>query len=279
MRIVNTSLIRETVEKMVLNACSTIHPSLEKELDLAIEKESNENAKFALNMLKENITSSKELNIPPCQDTGMAVFIFEIGQDVFFEGNYLIDEINKGVENAYKQGCFRMSVLDPITRINTKTNTPAVIHTEIVKGDKIKIYFMPKGFGSENMSKLYMLTPAQGMEKAKEVIIEAVKLAGSNPCPPIIVGVGLGGTMEKACYMAKKALFNDIDKPNPDKTLNALEKELLEKINQLNIGAQGFHGNTTAFKVNILKTETHISALPVAINIQCHALRKEIVTI
>lgn len=279
MRIVNTALIRETVEKMVLGACSTIHESLEKKLDEAIKKETKDNAKFALEMLKENIKCSKELNIPPCQDTGMAVFILEIGQEVFFEGNYLIDEINKGVENAYKKGSFRMSVLDPITRINTKTNTPAVIHTEIVKGDKIKIYFMPKGFGSENMSKLYMLTPAQGMEKAKEVIVEAVRQAGSNPCPPIIVGVGIGGTMEKACYLAKKALFSDIDKDNSDETLASLEKELLEKINALDIGAQGFHGDTTAFKVNILKTETHISALPVAVNIQCHALRKEIVVL
>lgn len=273
MRIINTSEIENAVFSVATEACLNITKSGEKLLMCAKENETCCNAKFALDVILDNIKASNELSIPPCQDTGMAIVFVEVGNEVFFEGKFITDAINDGVKRAYSDGKFRMSVLDPITRINTRSNTPAIIHTEYVQGDKVKITFLPKGFGSENMSRLYMLTPSAGIETVKEKIIETVKLAGSNPCPPIVVGVGIGGTMEKACFLAKKALTRDLLTPNEDEFLNSLEEELLEKINALNIGVQGFKGNNTALKVNILKFPTHISALPVAINIQCHAVR------
>ncbi|MBO4380541.1 MAG: fumarate hydratase [Clostridia bacterium] len=260
------------VENLV-HACSSLTPSCESALACALKRETNANAKFAL----ETIVSNNELaireDLPVCQDTGMAVFFVEYGQEVNFVGGDFEDAINEGVRRGYKKYGYRASVLDPIDRKNTGDNTPAVVHTRIVKGADVKISFMAKGFGSENMSRLYMLTPSKGIEGVKNAVLDAVKQAGSNPCPPIVVGVGIGGTAEKAMQIAKEELLRDVGEPNKDKVLADLEKELLESINALEIGAQGFGGNNTALAVHIGKYPTHISALPVAVNIQCHAVR------
>lgn len=203
----------------------------------------------------------------------MAVVLMEIGQEVFLEGKLLSDAVNDGVRNAYKDGYFRKSVCDPITRKNTSDNTPAVIHTEIVEGDKISITFMPKGFGSENMSRLYMLKPAQGIEGIINAVVETVALAGSRPCPPVYVGVGIGGTFDTCAFLAKKALTREIGSNNPNKDIAQIEREALKRINDLNIGCQGFHGDTTALGVSCEYAPTHIAGLPVAVNIQCHCVR------
>ena len=235
--------------------------------------EQNPNARWALTTLLENARVADEQGMPVCQDTGMAVFFVELGQEVRLTGGDWTSVLNAAVEEAYREGCFRMSVLDPLTRVNTRTNTPAVLHFEPVPGDRLRIRFLPKGFGSENMSKLYMLTPAQGLPVALDKVVEAVREAGSNPCPPIVVGVGFGGTAEKAMEIAKKALLRPLGSPNPDPQLAAIEAELLTRINALGIGAQGFSGNTTALSVHAEKFPTHISAFPVAVNIQCNAVR------
>lgn len=279
MRKIDTNLITGALINLIKDACCNLTEDAALALEQACEKETCENAKFALEMLVKNSKAARENSIAICQDTGMAIVFVEIGQEVALTGKLLDDAINEGVEKGYKQNNFRMSVLDPVTRVNTKTNTPAVVHTKIVAGDKIKIDFMPKGFGSENMSKLYMLTPAEGLDAAINKVVETVKLAGSNPCPPIVVGVGLGGTAEYAMLIAKKALLRKVGTKNPDAFLNGLEEELLEKINALGIGAQGFKGNTTALAVHIEKFPTHISSLPVAVNIQCNCARMAEVTI
>lgn len=264
--------VASAVENLV-HACSSLTPSSERALDCALRKETNENAKFALDTILANNDLAKREDLPICQDTGMAVFFVEYGQETTFVGGDFEDALNEGVRRGYQKFGYRASVLDPITRVNTRDNTPAVVHTRIVSGDGIKISFMAKGFGSENMSKLYMLTPSQGIEGVKSAVIDAVKQAGSNPCPPIVVGVGIGGTAEKAMQVAKEELLREVGEPSDDKTLASLEKELLRDINALGIGAQGFGGNSTALAVHIGKYPTHISALPVAVNIQCHAVR------
>lgn len=274
MRKINTETIKKTLKQIILHSCVSISSDCENALKKACDKENNPAAKFALSMLCENINAARQNELPACQDTGMAVVFLEIGQEVLLEGQYIYDAVNDAVKEAYTEGCFRMSVLDPLSRINTKDNTPAVIHTEIVKGDKVKISFLAKGFGSENMSKLYMLKPSDGIEGVKNCIIDTVKKAGSNPCPPIIVGVGIGGTADKAAAISKHALLRDINSTNPDSGLALLESELLQKINALEIGAQGFGGINTALAVFIEKFPTHIAALPVAVNIQCHSVRK-----
>jgi len=209
-----------------------------------------------------------------CQDTGMACVFLEIGQEVHFTGGLLEDAINEGVRQGYKEGYLRKSVVgDPIERVNTKDNTPALIYYDIVEGDKVKITVAPKGFGSENMSRIAMLKPADGLQGVKDFIIETVKLAGPNPCPPMVVGVGIGGSFDKAAYLAKKALIRPIDKSNKNKFYKDLEQELLQKINELGIGPQGFGGRTTALGLNIEVYPTHIAGLPVAVNINCHATR------
>lgn len=275
MRKINTSLIEEKIYNMALRAGVSVTRSCEDALARAREKESGEAAKFALETLIENARVAKAENMPVCQDTGLAVVILEIGQEVFLEGKSLKESVNAGVRRAYADGYFRKSVCDPVTRKNTGDNTPAVIHTEIVDGDKINITFMPKGFGSENMSRLYMLKPAQGIGAAIDAVVETVRLAGSRPCPPVFVGVGIGGTFDTCAFLAKKALTRDVGVPNADPAVAEIERKALQKINGLNIGCQGFHGQTTALGVACETAPTHIAGLPVAVNIQCHCVRCE----
>ncbi len=231
-------------------------------------------AREVLQTIEENIHIARKENIPLCQDTGMACIFIEMGQDVHIIGGSLEDAINEGVAEGYKEGYLRKSIVsDPIERINTGDNTPAVIYYNIVQGDKIKITVAPKGFGSENMSKIAMLKPADGLEGIKNFILDVVKEAGPNPCPPIVVGVGIGGTFDKCAYLSKKALLRSIDLRNKNKFYKDLEEELLEKINSLGIGPQGFGGKTTALAVNIETFPTHIAGLPVAVNVSCHVTR------
>lgn len=273
MRKINTALIGQKVYEMALKAGVNLTPACKAALLKARDKESGAAAKFALETLIENSETAAKENMPVCQDTGMAVVYLEIGQDVFLEGELFSNAVNEGVKKAYADGYFRKSVCDPITRKNTGDNTPAVIHTEIVAGDKISITFMPKGFGSENMSRLFMLKPAQGIEGAIDAVVETVKLAGSRPCPPVYVGVGIGGTFDTCAWLAKKALMRDVGVSNVNPDIAEIEKVALQRINNLEIGCQGFHGNTTALGVACEVAPTHIAGLPVAVNIQCHCVR------
>ena len=278
MKTITYKQISSAAENLV-TACSRVTPSCIRAMTVALEKESNQNAKTAISMLLSNAALAEENGLAVCQDTGMAVFFVRLGQDVHVEGGLLTDAINEGVRNGYEKNGYRASVLDPITRKNTKDNTPAIVHIELVEGDDLQITFLPKGFGSENMSRLFMLKPSQGVEGVKDCIVQAVKEAGANPCPPIIVGVGIGGTAEKAMEVAKAQLLREVGEPSEDATLADMEREVLERINALGIGAQGFGGDTTALAVHIGKFPTHIAALPVAINVQCNAMRKSSVTL
>ena len=273
MKTITYNQIVNSVENLV-TACSEITPSCVKAMQTALENESGQNAKFALRMLLDNASLAKEKGLAVCQDTGMAVFFVRLGQEVHIEGGLLTDAINEGVRVGYSKNGYRASVLDPISRINTKDNTPAIVHIDLAEGEDLEIEFLPKGFGSENMSRLFMLKPSQGVEGVKDCIVQAVEESGANPCPPIIVGVGIGGTAEKAMSVAKEQLLREVGEPSSDDTLAAMEKEVLERINALKIGAQGFGGDTTALAVHIGKFPTHIAALPVAVNIQCNAMRK-----
>lgn len=258
--------IAEAIEYIACNMESSCRAALEK----ARESEENPTARFALDVMCDNADIAAKNGFPVCQDTGMAVVFLYVGRELKLDGD-IYTAVNDGVRRGYKM--LRKSVLDPVTRVNTGDNTPAVIHTQIVEGEKIRVEIMLKGFGSENMSKVYMLNPAQGLEEAKRLIIDSVAQAGSNPCPPVIVGVGLGGTLEKACELSKHALFRKLGSSNPDPELDNLEKYLLGEINKLGVGAQGFGGNTTALGVFIEKYPTHISSLPVAVNMLCHCSR------
>ena len=273
MKTITYNQIVNSVENLV-TACSEITPSCVKAMQTALENESGQNAKFALRMLLDNASLAKEKGLAVCQDTGMAVFFVRLGQDVHIEGGLLTDAIDEGVRVGYSKNGYRASELDPISRINTKDNTPAIVHIDLAEGEDLEIEFLPKGFGSENMSRLFMLKPSQGVEGVKDCIVQAVEESGANPCPPIIVGVGIGGTAEKAMSVAKEQLLREVGEPSSDDTLAAMEKEVLERINALKIGAQGFGGDTTALAVHIGKFPTHIAALPVAVNIQCNAMRK-----
>ena len=273
MKTITYNQIVNSVENLV-TACSEITPSCVKAMQTALENESGQNAKFALRMLLDNASLAKEKGLAVCQDTGMAVFCVRLGQEVHIEGGLLTDAIDEGVRVGYSKNGYRASVLDPISRINTKDNTPAIVHIDLAEGEDLEIEFLPKGFGSENMSRLFMLKPSQGVEGVKDCIVQAVEESGANPCPPIIVGVGIGGTAEKAMSVAKEQLLREVGEPSSDDTLAAMEKEVLERINALKIGAQGFGGDTTALAVHIGKFPTHIAALPVAVNIQCNAMRK-----
>ena len=225
-------------------------------------------------MIEENISIAGREGIPLCQDTGVACVFLELGQEVFLEGGYLGDAVDEGVRMGYEAGYLRKSVVaDPLRRINTKDNTPAFLHVDIVPGDKIKIIFAPKGFGSENMSRIGMLTPAAGRQGVVDFVLETIEMAGGNPCPPIVVGVGIGGTFDQVALLAKKALLVPLDQPNDDEYYDELAHELLTKINRLEIGPQGFGGDTTALAVKILTMPTHIAGLPVAVNINCHVAR------
>lgn len=273
-RIVHTDIITKNIKEMCIEANHNLSSDMKEALDNATHSEKSEIGKKILNQLQDNLIIASEEMIPICQDTGMAVFFIEIGQDVHFEGILLEDAINEGVRQGYMEGYLRKSVVnDPIIRENTKDNTPAVIHYSIVTGDKVKITFSPKGFGSENMSRIFMLKPADGIEGVKEAILTAVKDAGPNACPPMVIGVGIGGTFEKSTILAKKALTRSINENSNIPYVAELEKELLEKINQLGIGPGGLGGTNTALAVHINTYPTHIAGLPVAVNICCHVNR------
>lgn len=274
MRIVQTSVITENIKEMCIEANHYLSKDMKAVLDQAVESEKAPLGKQILNQLEENLRIAAEDMIPICQDTGMAVIFLEIGQDVHFEGGLLEDAVNEGVRQGYEEGFLRKSVVkDPLIRENTKDNTPAVIHYEIVSGDKVKITVAPKGFGSENMSRIFMLKPADGIEGVKEAILTAVKEAGPNACPPMVIGVGIGGTFEKCAWMAKKALTRPVDEHSPVTYIREMEEELLHRINKTGIGPGGLGGSTTAFAVNINTYPTHIAGLPVAVNICCHVNR------
>lgn len=273
MKIVDTKEVENLIYRMALKAGVSLTDSCKNALYHARDIEDNGAAKFALGVLCDNFELAESKDMPICQDTGMAVVMMEIGQQVFFEGGPLREAVDNGVRRAYKDGYFRKSVCDPITRRNTGDNTPVVLHTEIVPGEQIHITFMPKGFGSENMSRVYMLKPAQGIDGIIDAITETVKIAGSRPCPPVIVGVGIGGSFDTCTMLAKKALARDLNVHNSREDIADIERRALEKINSLNIGCQGFHGKVTALGVNCEWAPTHIAGLPVAINIQCHCMR------
>lgn len=273
MRIIKSHEITEKVKEICIEANIYLGEDVINTINKSLEIEESPLGKNILNILLENTEIAKEKNIPICQDTGMAVFFVKLGQEVVIEGDTIEDAINEGVRQGYEEGYLRKSVVDPITRLNTKDNTPAIIHYEIVKGDEIVIEFAPKGFGSENMSKLKMLKPSDGIEGIKKFIIDTVSEAGPNPCPPVVVGVGIGGTVDKCAQIAKKALFRDLGNYNEDTNIENLEKELLIEINKLGIGPQGLGGNTTALSVHIETFPTHIAGLPVVVNINCHASR------
>ena len=278
MREINVNEVKDAIKKLCIDANYYLPEDVFKRFQECEKEEESEVGKNVLKILMENATIAKNENVPICQDTGVAVIFLEIGQDVHFTGGSLYDAINEGVREGYKDGYLRKSMCHPFTRKNTGDNTPAVIHTKIVSGDKVKITIAPKGGGSENMSLVKMMKPSDGVEGIKELVIQRVSEAGPNPCPPIIVGVGIGGNFERSAILAKEALLREIGSSNPDPELDALEKELLEKINKLGIGPQGLGGRITALAVFIKMEPCHIASLPVAINIQCHAARhKEIV--
>ena len=273
-RTVDTKIITENVKEMCIEANHYLSKDMDIAMKNAVTTEKSELGRKILNQLQDNLKIADEEMIPICQDTGMAVFFIEIGQDVHFTGGVLEDAINEGVRQGYTDGYLRKSVVkDPLIRENTKDNTPAVIHYSIVSGDKVKITFAPKGFGSENMSRVFMLKPADGIEGVKNAILTAVSDAGPNACPPMVVGVGVGGTFEKCAIMAKKALTREAGTHSDIEYVAELEKEMLEKINNLGIGPGGLGGSTTALAVNINTYPTHIAGLPVAVNICCHVNR------
>ncbi len=275
MRIINTQILSEEIARLFVEANYELPASLAERIRSCAETETNALACSMLDKLTENMRAAKEIHVPICQDTGLAVVFLELGQDVFLEGEALETAVNNGVKKAYEEGYLRKSVVrDPLfDRINTGDNTPAVLHVRIVSGDNVKITVAPKGFGSENMSAIKMFTPSATKDDIVGFVTDTVKRAGGNPCPPIVVGVGLGGSFEYAAYLAKKALARDIDTPNADERYRLLEREMLEKINTLDIGPQGFGGRTTALAVNIETYPTHIAGLPCAVNIGCHVTR------
>jgi len=279
MKTIKCEQITEIVAGLCITANIDADESVRKALCQARITETSEPAKKALDMIIENMVVAEVERMPMCQDTGVVVVFMDVGQDVHIIGN-LNDAINEGVRRGYRDGYLRASVVnDPAIRKNTNDNTPAVIHYNITPGDNLKITVMPKGFGSENKSALKMLTPSQGMDGVKQFVIDTVKNAGENPCPPMIIGVGIGGTMEKAALMAKQALTLDIFDRNEDPYWASIEDELLQKINELNIGAAGFKGTSTALGVRVLTYPTHFAGLPVAVNIGCHVSRHKSVII
>ncbi len=274
MRTINVAVLTDNIKEMCIEANHYLSRDMKEAMDVAVEQEKAPLGKQILCQLQENMKIAGEDMIPICQDTGMAVVFVEIGQEIHFEGGNLEEAINEGVRRGYVDGYLRKSVVkDPIYRENTKDNTPAIIHYSIVDGDKVKITVAPKGFGSENMSRVFMLKPADGLEGVKKAILTAVEDAGPNACPPMVVGVGIGGTFEKCALMAKQALTRPLDDPSPIPYVRELEKEMLEKINGTGIGPGGLGGSTTALAVNINTYATHIAGLPVAVNICCHVNR------
>lgn len=274
MREVSVSEITKNIREMCIEANHFLSPDMKRVFDEAVSREESPLGKQILNQLEENLRIAGEDMIPICQDTGMAVVFLKAGQEVHFIGGSLTEAVNEGVRQGYTEGFLRKSVVqDPIERVNTGDNTPAILHYEIVEGDSVEITVAPKGFGSENMSRVFMLKPADGIEGVKEAILTAVRDAGPNACPPMVVGVGIGGTFEKCALMAKHALTRDLSEEAPVPYVRELEKEMLERINGLGIGPGGLGGRITAFAVNIETYPTHIAGLPVAVNICCHVNR------
>ena len=274
MRTIHTEEIISNIRQMCIEANHMLTPDMQKALECAVTDEKSPIGQKVLGQLQDNLQIAQEDTIPICQDTGMAVVFLEIGQDVHFEGGSLTDAINEGVRQGYVDGYLRKSVVkDPLIRENTKDNTPAVIYYDLVPGDKVGITVAPKGFGSENMSRIFMLKPADGIEGVKNAILTAVKEAGPNACPPMVVGVGIGGTFEKCALLAKKALTRPVDERSSIPYVKELEEEMLTAINRLGIGPGGLGGSTTALAVNINTYPTHIAGLPVAVNICCHVNR------
>lgn len=274
MRTIQAGEITKNIKEMCIEANHYLSDDMKGALEQAAHTEKSPLGKQILCQLEDNLKIAAEDMIPICQDTGMAVIFMEVGQDVHVEGGLLTDAVNEGVRQGYQDGYLRKSVVkDPIFRENTKDNTPAVIHYDIIAGDQIKITFAPKGFGSENMSRVFMLKPADGIEGVKKAILTAVKDAGPNACPPMVIGVGIGGTFEKCALLAKKALTRPVDEHSEIPYVREMEEELLKKINQTGIGPGGLGGSTTALAVNINTYPTHIAGLPVAVNICCHVNR------
>ncbi|MDR3050898.1 MAG: fumarate hydratase [Oscillospiraceae bacterium] len=272
-RQVSVAQVRDTVRALCLAACREIGDDVLTALDEALARERSPFGREILRQIIENDRLARERGMPLCQDTGMAVVFMDVGQDAHLVGGDLTDAVDAGVRAAYREGCFRSSVLSPLGRVNTGDNTPAVLHLRLVPGDGVEITVAPKGFGSENMSRLGMLTPSQGMRGVGDFVVETVALAGANPCPPVVVGVGIGGTAESAMLLAKRCLLRVIGSPAPDAELAALEAELLARVNALGIGPQGLGGDTTALAVHCAQMPTHIAGLPVAVNMQCHVAR------
>ena len=274
MREISVNTITEAVAKLCIQANCVLNDDVYCALENAQKTEKSEIGKEILCQLTENADIAKDETVPICQDTGMAVVFVEIGQEVHIAGGLLTDAVNEGVRKGYTEGYLRKSVVsDPFIRVNTNDNTPAIIHYDIVGGDNVKIIVAPKGFGSENMSKIYMLKPSAGIEGAKDAIVQAVDEAGPNPCPPMVVGVGVGGNFEMAAYLAKKALLRPIGSHSDKPHLREMEEELLERMNNLGIGPQGLGGVTTVLGVNVESYPTHIAGMPIAVNISCHVTR------
>ena len=275
MRNIDSKVIEDTVARLCIEANLRLPPDVINAIERAEKAEPWDGAKRILSLLGDNVRIASEKTLPVCQDTGMACVFVELGQDVHIEGDFE-QAVNNGVRRGYGEGYLRKSVVcDPLRRVNTGDNTPALVTVKLTRGDKMRITVMPKGFGSENMSALKMLKPADGVEGVRNFVLDTVEKAGANPCPPIIVGVGIGGSFDKAAQLAKHALLRPIDQPNPDEYYAALERELLDKINALGIGPQGFGGKTTALAVLIESMPTHVAGLPVAVNISCHATRRK----
>jgi len=279
MREIHVDEIRDNVSQICIDAAYNLSEDVLTAFDRAIETETAPGAKEIIELLKENARIAKEDHIPLCQDTGIAIFYVEIGQDLRIKNGFLVDAINEGVRKGYKEGYLRKSVVDPITRKNTGDNTPAIIYTELVPGDRLKISFMPKGAGSENMSVIRMLRPTEGVEGIKTFVLECVQKAGANPCPPVVIGVGIGGDFEKAALIAKKALLRPVGSPNPKLELASLEETLLKAVNRTGIGPEGLGGKVTAMAVHVESFPCHIASLPVAVNINCHAARHKTIVL
>lgn len=274
MKIINAAQITQAVAELCIRANRELPPDIERAMRLAEKNEPWPIGADTMSVLCRNIDAARENCLPICQDTGCACVFAELGQDVHIEGDFEA-AVNAGVSRGYTEGYLRKSMVqDPLRRGNTGDNTPAAITLRLVPGDSLKLTVAPKGFGSENMSRLAMLKPADGVEGVKHFVLETVKLAGPNPCPPIVLGVGIGGTFDKVAFLAKHALLRPIDEPNPDPFYAALEKELLEEVNALGIGPQGFGGKTTALGLNIETMPTHVAGLPVAVNVSCHVTRR-----
>jgi len=276
-RTIHADQIADCVAELCVKACTVLPEQVRSLLSEAQLREPYPPARESLTLVCENCKIAEQSQIPICQDTGVAVVLAEVGQDVHIEGGLLEEAVNRGVGRGYTDGYLRKSVVrDPLHRVNTGDNTPAALHVRLVAGDKIKLTVAPKGFGSENMSRLKMLTPADGLPGVKDFVLETVRLAGANPCPPVILGVGIGGTFEQVALLAKEALIELREGGHPDPAIDALEDELLEEINRMGIGPQGYGGLTTALAVRIKTAPTHIAGLPVAVNVGCHATRRAV---